>query len=319
MAVKNQYQDLLRSKVTSAISQAQAAAGFSHQGVKGTVLELLISQLFEPLLPADIGVGTGQIIDAYSGKMSGQIDIILYNKAILPPILLDDKLGVFPIESVLYTIEVKTTLNATELRMAHESAKDLAVNFGYLPGLKDEQGKEKHHSIEKLRSVVFALNSDLTGNGLNEAERYRKLYGEDTAHIRAICVAGNEYWYDNGNYWVGFKDGLNFDEILAFIGGVTNTYRSVSVSRGQPCLGSYIVPEAKGFIATKSREVASVKVACESCGLEGKMVPEIGAMDITVNGALSTKDKCPNCEGTMKSESGTYVFEKGVLVDSTEG
>lgn len=318
MAIKNQYQDLLRSKVTSAISQAKAAAGFSHQGVKGAVLELLISQLFKPLLPADIGVGTGQIIESYSGKMSGQIDIILYNKAILPPILVDDKLGVFPIESVLYTIEVKTTLNATELRMAHESAKDLAINFGYLSGLLDEQGKEKSHSIEKLRSVVFALNSDLTGNGLNEAERYRRLYGEDAANICAICVAGKEYWYDNGNYWIGFKDGLNFDEILAFIGGVTNTYRSVSVSRGQPCLGNYIVPKVKGFIATKSRDVASVKVVCENCGLEGEMVPEIGEMNITVNGALSTKDKCPNCDGTMKSESGTYVFEKGVLADSTK-
>ncbi len=315
MAVKNQYQDLLRSKVASAITQAEAAAGFSHQGVKGSVLELLISQLFEPLLPADIGVGTGQIIDAYSGKMSGQIDIILYNKAILPPVLVDEKLGVFPIESVLYTIEVKTTLNATELRMAHESAKDLASNFGYLPGLKDEYGKEKHHSIEKLRSVVFALNSDLTGNGLNEAERYKKLYGEDTAHIRAICVAGKEYWYDNGNYWVGFKDGENFDEVLAFIGGVTNTYRTVSASRGQPCLGNYIVPEAKGFVSTKSRDVPSVKVTCEWCGLEGNMIPEVGAMDITVNGALFTKDKCPSCEGTMKSESGTYIFKKGKLLE----
>lgn len=319
MAVKNQYQDLLRSKVASAISQAQAAAGFSHQGVKGSILELLISQLFAPLLPADIGVGTGQIIDSYSGKMSGQIDIVLYNKAILPPILVDDRLGIFPIESVLYTIEVKTMLNASELRMAHDSAKDLAGNFGYLPGLKDELGKEKHHSIEKLRSVVFALNSDLSGTGLNEAERYRKLYGEDLAHIRAICVAGKEYWYDNGNYWVGFKDNEKFDEVLAFIGGVTNTYRTVSSSRGQPCLGNYIVPEAKRFVATKSRDEPSVKVACEGCGLQGEMVPKIGAMDITVNGALSAKDKCPNCEGSMKSESGTYVFEKGKLVESTLG
>jgi len=315
MAAKNQYQDLLRSKIVSAVSQAKAASGFSHQGVKGTVLELLISQLFEPLLPADIGVGTGQIIDSYSCKMSGQIDIILYNKAILPPILVDDKVGIFPIESVLYTIEVKTTLNATELKVAHEHAKDLANNFGYLPGLKDEHGKEKHHSIEKLRSVIFALNSDLTGNGLNEAERYKKLYGEDTAHLRAICVAGKEYWYDNKNYWVGFKNGQDFDEVLAFIGGVTNTYRSVSENRGQPSLGNYIVPEAKGFIATKSRDVASVKVSCEACGLEGEMVPEIGVMNVTVNGSLSARDKCPGCEGTMKSESGTYVFKKGKLVE----
>ena len=318
MAVSNQYQKLLRSKVISAISQAQAASGFSHQGVKGTVLELLISQLFEPLLPADIGVGTGQIIDAYTGKMSGQLDIILYNKAILPPVLVDDKLGIFPIESVLYTIEVKTTLNAKELRMAHDSAKDLATNFSYLPGLKDEQGKEKHHSIEKIRSVVFALNSDLKGTGLNEAERYRKQYGDDVAHIRAICVAGKEYWYDNGNHWVGFKDGEAFDEVLAFIGGVSNTYRAVSASRGQPSLGNYIIPEAKGFIATKSRDITSVKVSCEVCCLEGDMVPEVGNIDITVNGVLSASEKCPNCLSTMKSENGTYIFKKGKLTQQEQ-
>ncbi len=52
MAVENQYQNLLRSKVISAMPQANATAGFSHQGVKGTVLELLIGQFFEPLLIA---------------------------------------------------------------------------------------------------------------------------------------------------------------------------------------------------------------------------------------------------------------------------
>lgn len=319
MAVKNQYQNLLRSKVVSAISQAKAAVGFSHQGVKGTVLELLIGQLFEPLLPADVGVGSGQIIDSYSGKLSGQIDIVLYDKAILPPILVDKKVGIFPIESVLYTIEVKTTLNATELKIAHESAKDLASNFGYRPGLRDELGREKQHTIKKLKSVIFALYTDLTGSGMNEAERYRKLYGDDAAYIRAICVAGKEYWYDNGNYWVGFKDGQDFGEILAFIGGVTNTYRAVSDSRGQPCLGNYVIPEAKAFIATKSRDVASVKVYCEDCGLKGEMVPEIGTMDITVNGAISVKDKCPVCGGRMKSENGIYVFRKGKLIEGTLG
>lgn len=199
----NQYRELFRSKVKSAVEQAKAAAGFDHQGVKGSVLEALISQLFEPLLPPNIGVGTGQIIDSYSGQQSGQIDIVLYNKSILPPILLDQRLGIFPIESVLYTIEVKTTLNATELRMAHDSAEKLATKFGYRPGQVDDNGKEKHHSIQKLRSVVFALNSDLSGNGINEAERYRKIYNDDTAHIRAICVAGREYWYDNGDFWYG--------------------------------------------------------------------------------------------------------------------
>jgi len=316
MTIKNQYQELLRSKITSALEQANAAAGFTHTGVKGTILELLIGQLFQPLLPSDIGVGTGQIIDSYSGELSGQIDIILYNKSILPPILIDEKTGIFPIESVLYTIEVKTTLNATELKVAHDSAEKIATKFGYRPGLKDENGKEKHHSIEKARSVIFALNSDLKGTSLNEAERYKKIYGDGVPHIRAICVAKKEYWYDNGNYWIGFKDGERYDEVLAFIGGVTNTYLSVSHSRGQPYLGNYIVPDAKAFVSVKSRNVKSIHVTCENCALEGEMTPQVGAMNITVKGTVSASEPCPKCGGNMKSKKGQYIFENGVLIQS---
>ncbi|MCK9396453.1 MAG: hypothetical protein M0Q44_12780 [Methylobacter sp.] len=204
MTDKNQYQALLRAKIKSAVEQARAASAFTHQGLKGTVLEILIGELFKPLLPSDIGVGTGQIIDAYKSPMSGQIDIILFDRSILPPVLIDEKTGIFPIESVLYTIEVKTTLNATELSSAHESAKRLA-KFGYLPGLTDETGKEKDHPVKKARSVVFALGSDLSGVRLNEAQRYKNLYGEEPAHLRAICVAGREYWYDDGDHWRGLK------------------------------------------------------------------------------------------------------------------
>jgi hypothetical protein len=77
MADKNQFQAILRARVISAIEHAKAAAGLTHQGVKGTVLEILVGQLFRPLLPADIGIGTGQIVESYTGRLSGQIDIIL--------------------------------------------------------------------------------------------------------------------------------------------------------------------------------------------------------------------------------------------------
>jgi|APLak6261659701_1056019.scaffolds.fasta_scaffold15522_2 hypothetical protein len=88
MVNKNQYQALLRAKIKSAIEQARAASVFTHQGVKGAVLEILIGSLFRPLLPPDIGVGTGQIIDCYNSPMSRQIDIILYDSSILPPVRL---------------------------------------------------------------------------------------------------------------------------------------------------------------------------------------------------------------------------------------
>jgi hypothetical protein len=310
---KNQYQALLRSKVKSAVEQARAAAVFTHQGVKGSVLEILIGGLFEPLLPSDIGVGTGQIIDCYGSPMSGQVDIILYDKSVLPPILVDGRLGVFPIESILYTIEVKTTLSAAELSSSHELAKKIE-RFGYLPGLVDDCGNSKGHPVEKARSVVFALNSDLVGNNLNEAQRYKKIYKEDSAHIRAICVAGREYWYDDGNKWIGLVGRDGFDEVLAFIGGITNTYKSVGRSRHSPFLGNYVVPDFSDCSLVESRRAVKVRFKCEGCGREEEIKPNVGVMGFTLIGALYSNSPCSACGGDMKSEKGEYKFINGELV-----
>lgn len=239
---KNQYQALLRGKVASAILQAKMASKLTHQGVKGSVLEILISQLFRPLLPSDIGVGTGQIIDAFSDNMSPQIDIIIYNKSILPPVLADANLGLFPIESVLYTIEVKTTLTPSGLTIANNSAKYIVKNFKYLQGIKNNSGLFINHRILTPRAVVFALNSSMKGVRKSEAERYKKIYQYEN-YLHAICVAEKEYSYVSGDSWITIRNTENYDEILSFIGGITNSYREVSDTRGYPSLGHYIVPD----------------------------------------------------------------------------
>jgi hypothetical protein len=312
MADKNLYQALLRNKVRGAILAAEGAAGFSHQGVKGTVLEILISELFRPLLPADIGIGTGQIIESYSGKLSGQIDIVLYDKAILPPVLIDEKLGLFPIESVLYAIEVKTTLTAADLQSTHKSAKALQTTFGYLPGQRVNGKLVPQHSIEKLRNVIFALKSDLSGNNLNEAERYKSIYGDEPAHIVSICVAGREYWFQSNSAWAGGTDTDPYDGILSFIGGVTNTYRNVSSSRGYPLLGCYVVPEDMQQLPyLQVSKDPMLVVQCPDCKRETLVDPDFQPGKVIVTGTISTPCKC----GTMvKAPQAQYEFQDNKLV-----
>ncbi|HCL5534519.1 TPA: hypothetical protein N2N29_000515 [Citrobacter werkmanii] len=312
MINRNQYQALLRSKVQSAMAQAKAAAGFTHQGVKGSVLEILVSQLFRPLLPADIGMGTGQIIDSYTGEMSGQIDIILYDKAILPPIIFDANTGLFPIESVLYTIEVKTTLNSTELTSAHKSAKAIRQNFSYRPGLKDTNNNELNHSIEKVISVVFALNSDLKRDGISEAGRYRKIYKNEERFIRAICVADREYCYEDRDYWRSTRNTENFDEILLFISGISNTYKRVSNSRMQPLLGHYIAPEHYPQTLLAAEDMPELIVKCSLCNKELSIICDFGNQNTTIIGNIKHHLRC-DCGGELISESGTYIIKHGRL------
>ncbi|MCG6242081.1 hypothetical protein K6U55_08540 [Vibrio diabolicus] len=316
MAVSNKYQDFLRAKVKGAIAEAQAASNLSHQGVKGTILEILISKLFRPLLPSDIGVGTGQIIESYSGKTSNQIDIILYDKSILPPVLFDEYTGIFPVEAVLYTIEVKTTLTKQDLRVAHESAK-VVRHFGFLPGLEDENGKESHHSVEPVRSVVFALNSTLKGEKLKECERYKSIYlNEDPAFafIRSICVAGKSYCYDSGTHWIQVDGNDEHDEILSFIGGVTNTYRNVARSRHSPNLGNYIIPNTEFKSITASREINSISVVCNGCGKIELAKPVFKVRNTTVS-SINIEENC-DCGGKFESRKGTFEIADFTLAEN---
>lgn len=274
-----------------------------------------MKDLFRPLLPSDIGVGTGQIVEFYNKEnVSTQHDIILYDKSILPPIIFESKTGIFPIESVLYTIEVKTKLTADELRTSHEAAKRL-LQFSYLPGQKDEHGREKHHQIEKVRSVIFAISSDLTGTGKNEAERYKEIYGEEYPYIRAICVAEKEYWYEKNGSWVKIDGTHKYDETLGFIGGVMNTYKNVATSRGRPNLGNYIIDTDphKPLITVPSGTEPVVNAFCDLCG--NKAVISFGNAEVSLNAkeGFSSTDRC-KCGGTFRSPSGKYKILSGELI-----
>lgn len=313
MENKNQYQAILRGKVSAAIEQARSAAQITHQGVKGTVLEILLSKLFRPLLPSDIGVGTGQIIDSYGSTPSPQIDIVIYNKEILPPALIDENIGLFPIESVLYTIEVKTTLNAAELTLANSSAKNINQNFYYLHGKEDESGKKAKHSISKPRSVVFALNTNLKKNGMSEAERYKKIYKDETHYLAAICVAGREYCYDDRECWVSIRNADDYDEILNLIAGIANTYRSVSESRGFPLLGHYIASDRTKYTLIPCTSLPELSVECVKCGTKKKIICTFDAGDINItNGTISDSELCM-CGGEFTSKKGNYIIKSGRL------
>lgn len=96
------YRALFVSRIAAAIGAARATADLTHTGVKGTIREILIRDLFRPLLPSDVGIGTGQIATS-AGALSPQQDVVIYNRRVLPPVLFEETVGVFPVESVLAT------------------------------------------------------------------------------------------------------------------------------------------------------------------------------------------------------------------------
>ncbi len=241
------YRDFYRARVISAVAAAKAATGISHGGIKGEIREILLRDLFRPLLPADIGVGTGQVISAYTNELSRQQDILLYDRRILPPILFEGRIGLFPIESVLYAIEVKSKLNADELRTSNEAARHL-LSLPVAPGKYDDKGNPVHHVPIKPIYTIFAFETDLTQHGKTELERYKELLTSDKIDltqgppIRAICVVdrGDWYWDCLKEHWKSWNHSYPLEEVVGFIAGVMNTYKIVAASRLEPRLGVYL-------------------------------------------------------------------------------
>lgn len=233
------YRDLILARVQTAVGAAKAVTNITHKGLKGQLREILIRDVFYPLLPSDVGVGTGEIISA-DNRQSRQQDVVIFDKRILPPILLQESTGIFPIESVLYAIEVKSKMTAHEIGTSHASATEL-MGFKYESGDYNESDKATNHIVGKLVSCVFAFDTDLTLEGKNEIERYDEIRrSEHAPALRAICVVGRGYWYWSGNRWKTWKHTYDFEEVVGFIAGVMNTYRKVAATRKEPRLGRYL-------------------------------------------------------------------------------
>lgn len=78
--------DKIKAYINAAISEAQSAAEIDHPGMMGTIREIAIKNLFEPLLTGQTNIGSGKIID-FTGFQSQETDVIIYSKNIHPAIL----------------------------------------------------------------------------------------------------------------------------------------------------------------------------------------------------------------------------------------
>ncbi len=310
----NVYRSILRARVNGALTMARAAGGITHNGMKGRVREILIRELFRPLLPADIGITSGQIATCKSQKLSREHDIIIFDGSILPAMSFDGSTAIIPIESVLYTIEVKSTLSRSELEGAHRSAKELA-EFDYLPGRSFRDGVEIQHGVANLNSTLFALNSDLSPSMHGEVKRYKGIYVGDVPHLKALCVAGSGYWYEVNGSWIKFGNEAEGDDVLAFIGGVMNTYNMVRATRGFQKIGEYLIKVGAEFQSFPSGTTPTINVKCEGC--EDKAVVSFPSnVDVTQDWTQGfvAPQACPKCAGKLIAPPGTYSLTDGLFV-----
>lgn len=240
------FQDIYKLEIEKMLKEAKYIEPLNHKGVKGTIRELGLRKLLLKSLPTYIKMGTGGIHD-YNGRESNETDLLIYNKNTLPPILFDESLGMFPIESILYSIEIKTTSRNQEV-------KSTIKKFNNLNKLESKNNY-------KLHKTYFAYKTNLSKK--TELQRYFEL--DDKAKykpvINVICIVGDGYYYftrkkipllnlinikdEDYKYafqkqvdlrkikceflqWQGVRANDNY-EVLCFIAGILNTIRNYSI------------------------------------------------------------------------------------------
>lgn len=198
------------------------ASELKHPGLIGSMRESLLASLLEAVLPEGHYIGSGKACDP-RGKLSKQLDIIIFDKRGLPPYLYNKKEGVFPIHGISYIFEVKSTSTKINIIDTLEKAKSV----------RSLKGPQPHF-------VYFAFNSDSTSYE-SERKRINKELPELDPMVDIICVVGRIYAYwHKSTMWNSFGNTDNFNEIIGLIIGILNTLY-VHRKKGMPFKpGEYI-------------------------------------------------------------------------------
>jgi len=228
------YRDLLVARAASAVAEAQALASVQHRGLQGQLREVVVRNLLRPLLPIELGIGHGEVISSYD-QHSSECDVIVYNNSIVPSLLLDRTAGIFTLEAVLFTIEVKSTLNNVELKKTHAAAKKMSKLL-HRPGSGEPGTTPPEHVIPCL----LAFKSDLDQGQTTEIDRYKKYVGRKNRQY-ALCVVDRGYWYYANGQWNEYGKHYRYAELMGLIDGIHQSHERVAKSRSKPTISDYLV------------------------------------------------------------------------------
>lgn len=150
----------------------------SHQGERGRENELALARILQALVPSRYAVGTGLLIDSFD-EASKQCDVVLFEQADQPRLLGQTTQLLHPVETVRAVIEVKTTLNADEIRDA--GAKKASID-----ALRPV-GRHRDESTHPL-FLLFAYTA--TTSPVAVAANLLKLPAAERPHLACLITPG---------------------------------------------------------------------------------------------------------------------------------
>lgn len=138
------------------LSEFRKTSQVSHNGGKGTLREDAFASFLRDYLPSRYAVGRGEVVSARN-RISGQLDVVVYDPSHCPTLLKSSSHAVFPVESVFGVVSIKSTLASPELADAYEniaSVKRLVDQRSFQ--LSPTAGMSVGMAAPQIVGVVFA-------------------------------------------------------------------------------------------------------------------------------------------------------------------
>ncbi|MHA2219827.1 MAG: DUF6602 domain-containing protein [Candidatus Hodarchaeales archaeon] len=203
----------------------KASSSLNHKLTKGELRELFVSSILSSFLTNQFDSGTGIVINQKE-EQSNQTDIILYDNRILPPFIKQQHIGIYPAESVLGTIEVKSNLDKSALLKAEEDAKYLHETI-FNPG----SSIYNDYGDIKPKSGVIGFYGRGPKELMNQEDGAIWL-SNNIRYLFAICILGKVSWLNlQGKGWAISESNKDFEETKRFIAVYLDNLRTTSETR----------------------------------------------------------------------------------------
>ena len=194
----------------------RSISDLSHNPTKGELRELFVSNVLSFFLTQQFSVGNGVVVNS-KGTESNQTDIIIYDNRILPPFVNQQNIGVYPAESVIATIEVKSQFKASDIKESEKRAENLYSCY---------RNKE-----EKPLCGVLGL----TGKPLKLMLKHikgKEWIDKNIKCIFAICHIDHYCWMNvTPKGWRIALHDDNYEEVKRFIAVLIDNIRRKSAKR----------------------------------------------------------------------------------------
>ncbi len=176
----------------------------------------------------------------HKGGQSRQTDIIIYDNRILPPFIREQRVGVYPAESVIAVIEVKSILGSKEIKDAEKSAKYL-LNKVYTKKGFHENCQEYVQTIKPICAVIGfrgkllkkLSKKEAAKENTKERKNAEKWLNNNIKYLSAICHSSNYSWIKfNQKDYKGWKpEKRRYQETIRFIAVIMDNIRTASEKR----------------------------------------------------------------------------------------